>query len=333
VTRGLGECCLSESIQRVDITLLMLLAASRNLHAHVMQAHTSRRLVDQTLDSPFTDPSTLASLILPHLETYVSAHPNVRFLIIEFVVEHLPTVLALRRLIGSGLFKVASIIGSDNPDLRLSTAHPSSHSEKYAYTELRNVGGLVDLNNPHRPREAYIPFTKANYTLSSTATHAEISGFISAIRNQLISTSDFYRLDIQRKPINNSLAYLRHNAFLSISTMDTPPATPRDRCSAAPPSPLRPPSSATSTSPRSITPSVSRSEDRASRGVFFGSASQVDDVPGWATTSTSGRSWRIRSRDDDDSEDSEERRLMPLYLRREARKGDGKKALKWLGLE
>lgn len=297
-----------------------------------MQAHTSRRLVDQTLDSPFTDPTTLANLILPHLETYLSAHPDVRFLIIEFVVEHLPTVLALRRLIGSELFKVASIIGSDNPDLRLSMAQPRSHSEKYAYTELRNVGGLVDLNNPHRPREAYIPFTKANYTLSSTATHAEISGFISAIRSQLISTSDFYRPDIQRKPINNSLAHLRHNAFLSTSTMDTPPATPRDRFSTAPQSPLRPPSSATS-SPTSVIPSVTESEDRVVRGVFLGSASQVDGVPGWVTTSTSSRSWRTKRGDDDDSEDSEERRLMPLYLRREAQKGDGKKALKWLGLE
>jgi hypothetical protein len=36
--------------------------------------------------------------------------------------------------------------------------------------------------------------------------------------------------------------------------------------------------------------------------------------------------------DDDDEYDAEERRLMPLYLRREAEKGNGEKALKWLGL-
>ncbi|KAK1761423.1 hypothetical protein QBC47DRAFT_356500 [Echria macrotheca] len=306
----------------------------KNLHAQVMQAHTNRRLLDQTQTSPFADPATLARLIVPHLETYLTNHPDVRFLVLEFVVEHLPTVLALRRILGGGEetspLKIAGIVGPDNPDFCLSSHHSatSETSAAAAYAELRSVGGLVDLNNPHRPREAYIPFNRADFILASTATHDEISSFVGSIRTALMRRSSSSgggegRGGIQRKPVPGSVSVSgsglgsveeleggarqrqRQNAFLDTAstvtmtmtgtTVDTPPATPRDNNN------------------NNTSMTTTRYATALQSPVTHTTRSDLSTL--------------------EDSEDSEERRLMPLYLKREAQRGDGKKALRWLGLE
>jgi hypothetical protein len=279
-----------------------------------MQAFTCQPLTKQTRDSPFTNSSTLANLLLPQLEAYLFSHPDVRFLILEYTAEHLPTVLALRKLIGPECFKVAGITGTD---MRPSSA--PSDSEKYAFAELRSVGGLDAFNNPVSPKSC-IPFTKANYILTSSATRAEIAGFVSAIHDTLVSISTAYcgvdpsvETRKQKRVAQPSWSHLKQDTFLSTSTLETPPASPRDFASTVPQTPpwLAPGSVQT------IRPGTSRSEGRAQRGVFPGSTPTI----------------RSKSRvDEDDDYDAEERRLMPLYLRREAERGNGQKALRWLGL-
>jgi len=301
-----------------------------------MQAFTCQPLTKQTRDSPFANSSTLASLLIPHLESYLSAHSQVRFLILEYTAEHLSTVLALRKLIGSESVKVAGIIGSD---MRPPTAH--SDSEKYAFAELRSVGGLDAFNNPVSPKTASIPFNKANYILTSSATRAEIAGFVSAIRDTLASKSDVYgRINTNgtasmkrtTTTTKSTLSHLKQDStFLSTSTLDTPPASPRGYYMTAPQSPMRSPSG-------SLIASTTESEnrDKALRGgVFLSSA--ASRIRSLAPSSIRSRRSHVTTMDDiggdDDHEfDADERRLMPLYLKREAEKGNGEKALKWLGL-
>ncbi|KAK0651406.1 hypothetical protein B0T16DRAFT_453878 [Cercophora newfieldiana] len=314
----------------------------RYLIANAMQDFTCQPLTKQTRDSPFANSSTLANLLMPHLESYLSAHPEVRFLILEYTAEHLPTVLALRKLIGRGSVKVASIINSET---RPSTA-PSS-SEKYAFGERRPIGDLDTFSNPVSPKTRGVPYTKANHVLTSSATRTEIAGFISAIRDTLASKSDVYRgMDVNNRAprlnstgVKNSLSRLRQDStFLSTSTLDTPPASPRDFYATAPQSPMRSSESPSTSSGRgSLIPSTPTLEnrDKLLRGGAFLStaASRLRSLtPSSTRSKTTSRTTLDEIGCDDDEFDADERRLMPLYLRREAEKGNGEKALKWLGL-
>src|SRR3954447_9618955 len=112
-----------------------------------MQDFTSQPLTKQARDSPFSDSSTLANLLMPHLEAYLSAHSDVRFLLLEYTAEHLPTVLGLQNLIGHDSVKVASIVAHD---IRPSTA-PST-SDKSASGEFCSAGGLDAFSNPVSPK-------------------------------------------------------------------------------------------------------------------------------------------------------------------------------------
>jgi len=277
---------------------------------------------------------------MPHLESYLAAHHQVRFLILEYTADHLPTVLALQKLIGMESVKVAGIVGGE---LRPSTA--PSGSERDAFAELGSVEGLEAFNNPVSPKSTNARFTKANYILASSATQSEIAGFVSAIRNTLVAKSAAYRRvddadNTPHKPrrsrTKSSLSHLQQEStFLSLSTLDTPPASPRDFYSTAPQSPLHSSPSVQSGS-GSLIPSTTTSENRNKLlrgGIFLNTAASRlrSFTPSSMRSKTSDTTLPI-SIDDDDEYDAEERRLMPLYLRREAEKGNGEKALKWLGL-
>ncbi len=77
-----------------------------------MQAFTAQRLTHQSNENPFTNSYLLATLIMPHLETYLAAHSEVRFLLLEYPPEHLSTILALQKLVGVDIMKVAQIVDS-----------------------------------------------------------------------------------------------------------------------------------------------------------------------------------------------------------------------------
>ncbi|KAK0626200.1 hypothetical protein B0T14DRAFT_492573 [Immersiella caudata] len=309
----------------------------RYLIANAMQDFTCQPLTKQTRDSPFSNSDTLASLLMPHLESYLAAHPQIRFLILEYTADHLPTVLALRKLIGMESVKVAGIVGSE---MRPSTA--PSGLERDSFAELRSVGGLEAFNNPVSPKSTNARFTKANYILTSSATQSEIASFVSAIRNTLAAKSAAYRRvdDADNQPrrsgTKSSVSHLKQEStFLSMSTLDTPPASPHNFYSTAPQSPLRSSPSVRSGS-GSLIPSTTTSENRDKLlrgGVFLSTAaSRLRSLtPSSMRSKTSGTTLPM-SIDDDDDYDAEERRLMPLYLRREAEKGNSEKALKWLGL-
>ncbi|KAJ4388480.1 hypothetical protein N0V85_007515 [Neurospora sp. IMI 360204] len=132
----------------------------RYLIGNAMQTFTSQPLTQQSKENPFSNPTLLASLIIPHIDTYLRGSDNVRFLLIEYPVEHLSTMLAMQKLMGSQVMKVAGI--SKETDTTI--------------------------------------FSMADYRLSAMASEAEISECVGAIRDTLASISDFYNLQTSAVP-------------------------------------------------------------------------------------------------------------------------------------
>ncbi len=213
----------------------------RYLIANAMQAFTAQPLTKQTQSNPFADRALLAALIIPHLETYLATHPDVRFLLIEYPSEHLPTVIALQTLIGTDMMKVVGIINSD--------ASAPSQSLSVPETDRRPSEGFRSLNRRgSRLSGAFVgpcSFSKTNFLLASSATGFETAAFIAAIRESLISISDFYIPErplykptsaaahfLPRKPqpalaINTSLQQQKGSlTTLTTQTIITPPSSP-----------------------------------------------------------------------------------------------------------
>ncbi len=216
------------------------LTEARYLIANAMQAFTAQPLTKQTQSNPFADRALLAALIIPHLETYLATHLDVRFLLIEYPSEHLPTVIALQTLIGTEMMKVVGIINSDNSS--------ALHSRPVPSTDRRPSEGFRSLNRRgSRTSGAFVgpcSFSKGNFLLDSSATRFETAAFVAAIRESLISISDFYIPDrALYKPRTSSTFPKKPYPSLTITTKPaTPPSPPRTQKEHLP-LPMTPPSS------------------------------------------------------------------------------------------
>ncbi|KAI2778912.1 hypothetical protein F4815DRAFT_228283 [Daldinia loculata] len=173
----------------------------RFLIANAMQAFTAQPLTNQTQDNPFSNPLLLATLIIPHLETYMAAHSATRFLLLEYPPEHLSTVLALQRLVGVDLLKVAGILYSADPSPQQpypgfqvpprTATHPRTDSGPDILRSTTRSGAT--LLPPTRSKHRETPsFAKANFLLTSSANESEIATLISTIWKILIDISAFY---------------------------------------------------------------------------------------------------------------------------------------------
>ncbi|KUI58646.1 hypothetical protein VP1G_05876 [Cytospora mali] len=371
----------------------------RYLIANAMQSFTAQPLAHQIHNNPFENPYLLACLIIPHLETYLAAHPSIRFLLLEYPAEHLATVLALQKLIGINILKVAGIINSEATSQTSDvSSSPSSICSFKSWTPFNNIDtkSLDSINLGGQPcpdnkstlahRRKY-SFSKANYLLTCSATESEIAVFISTIWKLLIEVDSFYiperspsqrsrpptaksvkgtiieavtlpkltsKFSIQDRNSNNNSSVYTHTSVFGTAELNLPvsphyvnngeeggSSTPRIARSAAAlahdfPFPPPPP-------PRSISPSPStastRSQGRSTQGHMPGQRSR-------SRSNTRRRLGRAAEGGDDGASlyavsvveegefyDDEERRLMPMYMRqRELRKGNSRKALKWLGL-
>lgn len=245
-----------------------------------MQAFTCQPLTKQTGDNPFTDSTSLATLVIPHLEAHLASHPEIRFLVLEFTPDHLDTVLAIRRIVGTSTLKIAAIIGSDNPSSLASSSNPStSDPERYAFAEIPSVGGHDAFSNAVSPKASYIPAHRVNYVLPSSANPNETAAFIAAIRSSLCATSSFYTADPtpQFNPPNEKATFLLSSASTSL---DTPPASPPSTISPPiPPRSVRSVSASPSTraSVSTFDRAVGRGTMLASPTVSSASHYQVDD--------------------------------------------------------
>ncbi|KAI0552703.1 hypothetical protein F4679DRAFT_45873 [Xylaria curta] len=203
----------------------------RYLIASTMQAFTSQPLANQTHDNPFSNPVLLATLIIPHLETYIAAHSGTRFFILDYPPEYLSTVMALQHLIGMDLFKVAGIIDAEASDRKPVSAYRTRTLPKVAYsrTDSASKGTGTTLPSPEGPRPSFetakkrrpsqSSFSKANFVLTSTATESEIATLISAIWRILIEISPSYIPDNSSRP-NSMQSQYTHN-FSTPSPIDS----------------------------------------------------------------------------------------------------------------
>ncbi|KAI1117558.1 hypothetical protein F5Y14DRAFT_353962 [Nemania sp. NC0429] len=176
----------------------------RYLIATTMQAFTSQPLTNQTQDNPFTNPLLLATLIVPHLETYIAAHSAIRFLILEYPGEYLSTVLALQHLIGVDLLKVAGIIDAEasSPNSYMAFKKPGFYTAAPPTADSPGKGTSAIILSPkvYKPKSEttekrqtpQLSFSKANFILTSTATETEIATMISTIWRILIDISPSY---------------------------------------------------------------------------------------------------------------------------------------------
>ncbi|KAK3320827.1 hypothetical protein B0T19DRAFT_249927 [Cercophora scortea] len=214
----------------------------RYLIANAMQAFTIQPLTKQSQGNPFTDSALLASLIIPHIDNYLLAHDNVRFLIVEYPSEHISTALALQKLIGVEMMKLAGILNGNDSTV-------SVKQQEDAITSLPEPQ-----DRESSPKSAGSSFGKANYILTSPATEVGIDKFIESIRRTLTSVSDFYlsesppRDEPTRANIPNNIAVPKSTPVSTSSAID-----PTDSNKSSP-THFRPSTPIPTTPPRQIAP-------------------------------------------------------------------------------
>ncbi|KAK0674573.1 hypothetical protein QBC41DRAFT_297659 [Cercophora samala] len=266
----------------------------RDLIGAAMQAYTAQPLSKQTQANPFSDRAVLAALIIPYIERYLCAHPKVQFLLVEYPSEHLETILAVQKLMGSEIMKIAGIIHGDASALNRPFSPPPSievYKSSTAPMSQEDFGSILEalLGSPS--------FTQTDYILPSVASEADTASFLTSVHKRLVSVSDFYTppktpisevvrppppvrrqvypaLIIKAARTQTTEEYQeegeeeeeqgkgrRHHSIAS-SGLDTPPASPAESFC---PSGLRPPvfrdSAALSSgiaSPRNVTTPISR---------------------------------------------------------------------------
>ncbi|KAL1843628.1 hypothetical protein VTJ49DRAFT_610 [Mycothermus thermophilus] len=157
----------------------------RYLIANAMQAFTAQPLAMQTQSNPFADRALLAALIVPHIETYLSTHPDVRLLLIEYPPEHLATVLALQTVVGTELVKVVSIVDSDE-------ATPAAESSFLTTDHAAQTFGARRGSESSSAFSGPCSFSQGRFVLASSATSLETAALVAAIRETLVSISDDY---------------------------------------------------------------------------------------------------------------------------------------------
>jgi hypothetical protein len=169
--------------------------------------------------NPLSNPTFLASLLVPHLEAYLATNDDIRLLILTYPAAHLATAIALQKLIGQDVFKIAGVLDSLVSDplsfksgpRTASSAHPlsnqaaSSPSRKTSvkHSHANSIRSLQKQTSFHQinTSEAGVSFSKANYLLPCVATDTEISNFLTGITKPLIEKSTFYTPEPEIAPI------------------------------------------------------------------------------------------------------------------------------------
>ncbi|KAI8219204.1 hypothetical protein K4K53_008423 [Colletotrichum sp. SAR 10_77] len=294
----------------------------RYLIATAMQSFTAQPLANQTHDNPFTNSYLLATLIVPHLETYFAAHSEVRFLLLDYPPDHLATVLALQKLVGVDLMKVAQVIDADAKE-----PFPFTHVRGGSVGRISNKSDLASSSGSLQSKGSNtgassssrdgMAVSKANFLLTSKATDSEISTFMSTVWKILINVSKFYLPEEGFNPEDK-------RNFSPFPQPNQPPVSP----------PMSPPSSdsrrmgkrsasiKTSGRPSSIADTIKtrRIKSRRADKKILGDGASVLTV----------------DVDYESDLDLEERRLMPMFMKKSPQqsrnKGNSRKALKFLGL-
>ncbi|UNI19800.1 hypothetical protein JDV02_005951 [Purpureocillium takamizusanense] len=293
----------------------------RYLLANAMQAFTAQPLANQTSDNPFTNPYLLATLIVPHLETYLALHSEVRYLLLQYPPEHFKTVLALQKLVGVELMKVAQIV---DPNSKANL--PFTHI-RGASMGTKTEGSQTKRASPS-PRSSFdTPVSKANYLLTSTASDRDIATFVSTVWNVSMDESDSEATEsvaerVSKHKTKPSPLRIKGNISPLPKVGAQSPTSPRTLKMLQP----APVSAASTLRPPSASDTVKTFRSIRSRQSRRGNSNRA---PSHAETA----SIMTYDPNEDSDYDVEERRLMPLFMRKSpAVKPSSRKALKFLGL-
>lgn len=158
--------------------------------ANAMQSFHQNPLTAQSSLNPLTNSTLLATLLVPQLEAYLASNTSTRLLILQYTSTDLPTILALRDLLGLDLFKVAGILDSTASDpspapasARLLVpsptptplpppipANPLSNAAVNSRLSRRDAASLQVLDQALRPRPTTIASIRALPKLNTTRT-------------------------------------------------------------------------------------------------------------------------------------------------------------------
>lgn len=190
---------------KLDIAYLILQA---------LQNTNDPAIIQHTFD-PFSEPSLIANLIIPQLESYFACNLSTQLLVLHFSSIHIPIIYALRDLLGKNLLKIAGIY---SPLVSTSTMFPPSpvspktastratiiHSMKFGKSgnhtiSSENISIPSTISNVSKI-EADVDFSGFDYKISSLASDDEIIRFVSGIRQSLIEISNFYVPEPEPEP-------------------------------------------------------------------------------------------------------------------------------------
>ncbi|KAK8107128.1 uncharacterized protein PG998_009141 [Apiospora kogelbergensis] len=310
----------------------------RYLVANAMQSFTSQPLTNQTENNPFSNPLRLATLLVPHLENYITAHPQTRFLVLEYAPEHLSTVLCLQRLIGADLFKIAAILSPDPPKAN------RGHRPGYLSSG-KTFGSASSVMSRTKS------FSKANFVLTSQVSESEIALFVSTVLGVLMSKSSFYvperppptlthresKASLAERPRSPGLPSPEYASLVSRLSAQTQNLQGTDSPSFAPS--LPPLSSMLEIQEKPPSPKETPEDElkpmssaKSIRSIRSRKSAKVQKVLGHSVKPSVDS--RFESWDEDDAAFwAEERKYMPFFSDQSARKKtSSRKALKWLGL-
>lgn len=322
----------------------------RYLLANAMQAYTAQPLTSQTSDNPFNNSYLLATLIIPHLETYLALHSEVRYLLLDYPQDHLPTILALQKLVGADLMKVAQILDSKSKDPMHFTQLRATSIANSSMTSISSSSLSKPLPpSPRSSSEGNV--SNASFILTSTASDVEIATFVSTIWKILSDISDFYT---PPEPPKDSMNRMPRKQLKPSSINTTLSAFPRATGSQSPLSPMPPSGPPSMPAPAlPLAPSLHYMPSFPKLSPSSSRASITETIKTFKTLqSTRSRHSRNPSRTsrrrpptadgasvftwdpaEDSDYDAEERRLMPIFGRRQKKqKPNSRKALKFLGL-
>ncbi|KKA29869.1 hypothetical protein TD95_004979 [Thielaviopsis punctulata] len=285
----------------------------RYLIVNAMQAFTSQRLLYQTEDNPFTNPYLLASLVIPHLETFLAAHSHIRYLLLDYPPDHLTTILAVQKMIGSDIMKVAQIFDANQTEkapFNPLPTQPPSPSTATNYVSDQSA------------------LSRANLLLSSAAVPSEIESFIHAVSSVLVRISPFYDMTPEedcpplspavRTPLKGPFSpFPRRGSAQSTHLPPTPISSARGGGFklSRPPKGRDSKSSSTSRNISPVSKILGSGHDNSS--VIEIKVSEISDS----------------DLDDDLGLEADERRLLPMFFRKKPnRLATSDKAMRFLGL-
>lgn len=274
--------------------------------------------------SPHSNPAHLASLLVPQLEGYLAANFDTRLLILQYPVAYLPTVLHLRTLLGTDIFKITAIVESTgkHPSLypdRTYAAFPSNSPTILRALSWTNSRTLA-INSPHLRKVAR---SEADFLLSDSPSASDIEDFFSQIQHSLTERSSFYtslpanpikphpapapKPNPQPKPRNSASDSLSESS-ISISSAEASPYT-----------------FAKSNSTIHSAPQLSRSLEK-----IVPRSRRSDNEKRVRNVREGGPAIRMGWEAFEMSEDEDE--FDHAVVQPGRRKGNSRKALKWLGL-